>query len=393
MDTLRIGFAGAGYAANFHVESFKKVYGVKVEFAGVTSRRAESRDAFAEKHGIKSYASVDELLEHIDVLDVVSSPAAHDDAVLKAAAAGKHVICEKPFSGYFGPEGCGDEYHGDTDPKEKMLDAVVGKLETMATAIRRSGVLFGYAENFVYAPAVQKEREIVEKTGARILRMLGEEAHNGSQSKLYGFWRYNGGGALMGKGCHPLSAVLYLKQIEGLARGGKPIRPKSVTCRCEKLTECAGFEDRGFIRTGYHDIEDNVWAHITFEDGTVADILSGEIVLGGISNYVEVIANNHRTRCNLSPTAMLDVYNPQGAQFKDIYTVEKISTKEGWTSLTPDENYTLGYIGELQDFAQCIATGRQPQADLQLALDTITTIYAAYLSDERKGTETAIPLV
>ena len=49
--------------------------------------------------------------------------------------------------------------------------------------------------------------------------------------------------------------------------------------------------------SGYHDTEDHGWMHVTFEDGTIADVIAGEIVLGGLYNYVEVFANNHRTRC------------------------------------------------------------------------------------------------
>jgi len=131
---------------------------------------------------------------------------------------------------------------------------------------------------------------------------------------------------------------------------------------------------------------------VTFEDGTVADAISGEIVLGGIYNYVEIFANNHRTRCNLSPVDILETFNPRGSQFADVYTVEKISTKEGWTSISPDENITLGYIPEMQDFLACISQGKKPQSDFELAADTISAIYAAYLSDERRGAEVAIPL-
>ena len=36
-----------------------------------------------------------------------------------------------------------------------------------------------------------------------------------------------GGGVLIGKGCHPLTAALYLKRVEGRARDGKPIRPRT----------------------------------------------------------------------------------------------------------------------------------------------------------------------
>jgi len=343
------------------------------------------------------------MLPRVDVIDICSPAAAHEGAILLACQAGKHVICEKPLSGYFGPAEAPEDWRGDLAPKGPMLQAVVERLGALAAAIRRSGVGFCYAENFVYAPSVQKEREIIEKAGGQLLRMIGEESHSGSHNPMYGVWRVSGGGSLMGKGCHPLTAMLYLKRVEGLARGGRAchgvapasraIRPRSVTCRCEKLTKLPAFQDAGFLRTGYHDIEDHVWVHVTFEDGTVGDVLAGEVVLGGLLSYVEVYATNHRTRCNLSPAALLDTYNPRGSQYKDVYTVEKTSTKEGWTHLAPDEGYTLGYLSEMQDFFTCLAAGRQPESGLDLGLDTITTIYAAYLSDERKGAEVAVPLL
>ncbi len=393
MKTIRVGLVGAGFAARFHYESMTQVHGVGVKVVGVTSLREESRRAFAARHGLRAFAGIREMLPHIDVLDIVSPPAAHEEGMLLAAKSGVHIICEKPLTGYFGPKGCGDEYRGDRDPKGPMLEKVTSALARLARVIRKSGVTFGYAENFIYAPAIQKEREIIAKTGAQVLRILGEESHNGSGSAFYGIWRYQGGGSLMGKICHPLSAALYLKRVEGIAHNGKPIRPKSVTCRCEQITRLPSYQDKGFIRTTYHDTEDHGWMHVTFEDGTVADVISGEIVLGGIYNYVEVFANNHRTRCNLSPVAMLDTYNPKAEQYKDIYTIEKTSTKEGWAAVSPDENITLGYIGEMQDFFTCIAQKRTPESELELASDTISAIYAAYLSDERKGADTAIPLV
>lgn len=393
MKTVRVGLIGAGFAASFHLESLKKVVGINVEISGVQTPRAKSRDAFGQKHDVPVYEDLGDLVNNSDVIDIVSPPSAHTEAIKMATDAGVHIICEKPFTGYFGPEGCGDEYRGNQDPKEPMLDKVVTELQQAAEMIRKSGVVFGYAENFVYAPAVIKEKEIIEKTGAQILRILGEESHSGSGSPVYGIWRFQGGGSLMGKICHPLTAALYLKRVEGIARNGKPIRPKSVTCRCELLTGLPNYEDKGFLRTEYHDTEDHGWMHVTFQDGTVADVIAGEIVLGGIYNYVEVFANNHRTRCNLSPVAILDTFNPKACQYDDIYTVEKISTKEGWTAVSPEENFTLGYIAEMQDFLDCIAEGKTPQSELELACDTITAIYAAYVSDERKGQETVIPLV
>jgi predicted dehydrogenase len=166
-----------------------------------------------------------------------------------------------------------------------------------------------------------------------------------------------------------------------------------VTSRTHSLTRLPGYRDAGFLRTDYRDIEDYGFMHVEFEDGTVGDVVTSEVVLGGIYDYVEVFANNHRARCHLSPAGLMDTYNPSGPQFKDIYLVEKASTKEGWSPAAPDENFTMGYLNELQDFMTCAASGTSPQSDLDLALDTTATIYAAYLSAERRGREVEMPLI
>jgi predicted dehydrogenase len=272
-----------------------------------------------------------------------------------------------------------------------MLEEVVDVMRRLAAAVRANKVFFGYAENFVYAPSLQKEREIVEKTKAQILRLAGEESHNGSASPVYGIWKYAGGGSLIGKGVHPLGGILYLKRIEGLATRGRAIRPVAVTARTHELTRLPGYRDAGFLRTDYRDIEDYGMIHVVFEDGTVGDIVTSEIVLGGIYDYVEVFANNHRTRCMISPTELAMTYNPKAEQYKDIYLIEKTSTQEGWSTASPDENFTIGYQAELQDFMTCAAAGSEPQSGLDLALDTTAATYAAYVSAQRKGAEVEVP--
>ncbi len=389
MKTIRVGLVGTGFAGLFHTECLRRVYGVDVRLAGVTSRRPESRAAFGRSHGIPVFDSIAAMLPHIDVLDVCSPPYAHVEGILAAAEAGKGVICEKPLTGSFGPGD--DSFYGNTAPKEPMLEEVVEVMRKLAGAVRANKVFFGYAENFVYAPSLQKEREIVEKTKAQILRLAGEESHNGSASPVYGIWKFAGGGSLIGKGVHPLGGILYLKRIEGLATLGRPIRPVAVTARTHELTRLPGYRNAGFLRTDYRDIEDYGMIHVVFEDGTVGDIVTSEIVLGGIYDYVEVFANNHRTRCMISPTELAMTYNPKAEQYKDIYLIEKTSTKEGWSTASPDENFTIGYQAELQDFMTCAAAGTEPQSGLDLALDTTAATYAAYVSAQRKGAEVAVP--
>lgn len=393
METIKVGLVGAGFAANFHYECLQRIYGVNCIVAGVVSRTVQSRDKFCKAHGLEPFDTLDELIDAVDAVDIVSPPYAHAEAVIKAAKAGKTVFCEKPFTGYFGPEGVDENWKGNEFDKEKMLAEVVKNLSELAEVVRRNDVVFGYAENYVYTPSIQKEREIIEKTGAQILRILGEESHNGSGSPVYGIWRYAGGGALVGKGVHPLGGALYLKRVEGLARNGKAIRPAKVVSRVHEITRLDSYEDKKLIRTDYHDIEDYGFIHVIFEDGTVADIMTSEIVLGGLYDFIEVFANNHRTKCNISPVSIVDTYNPVDEQYKDIYLVEKLSTKEGWSPCPYDENFTVGYQAQMQDFLTATAAKGKCQSDLDLALDTMAATYAAYVSDQKKGQEVEVPLL
>jgi predicted dehydrogenase len=391
MAVLRIGIVGSRFAAHLHLLAYRRVHGVDLRLVGVTSATAERREAFARESGAQAYASLAAMLPHVDVVDVCSPPAIHEAAALEAIAAGKHVLVEKPFTGAFGPPGEG--FAGNRAAKAPLLQAALASADRMVAAARRAGVVLAYAENWVYAPAIQKEREIVEKTQAQILWMVGGESHSGSHSPVYGIWRHAGGGSLVGKGCHPLSACLYLKQVEGRARDGRPLRPARVSCRVHEITRLPGFRDRGFLRTDYDDVEDYSALHVTFEDGTVADVFATELVLGGVHNWLDVFANNHRTSCRLNPVNLLDTYNPEAAQFREVYVVEKTGTKEGWSHPAADEEWQQGFYAEMQDFVECCGSGRRPQSGALLAHDTVAALYAGYVSAERGGQEVDVPIV
>lgn len=386
---IRVGIVGAGFAARFHWEGFKRVYGVPIQIVGVTSKTRQSREAFAQEKKIRAFASLADLCEAVDVIDLCTPPSSHEQLAVQALALGKHVIIEKPLTGYFGTAAA--DFRGNDFSKKKMLEETMQSCERILTAATRSGKKVCYAENWVYAPSIQKEREILQKSGAQILWMRGEESHSGSHSPYYGSWEFSGGGSLVGKGCHPLSAALYLKQVEGESRNGVPIRPVTVSARTHEITRLKSYRDEGFLRTAYKDIEDYAQVHVNFSDGTIADIFASELVLGGVQNSLEVICNNHRTRCNLNPTNALETFNASEERFKDVYVVEKIGTKQGWSRPAPDESWQHGYPQEFQDFMESIWHDREPLAGITLARDTTAVLYSAYVSAELGGTETRVP--
>ncbi|MBI2441465.1 MAG: Gfo/Idh/MocA family oxidoreductase [Lentisphaerae bacterium] len=388
---IKIGLAGARFAARFHLESYRNIGGVAVKVVGVYSKSEESREAFAAKNSIKAFASFDDLARAVDVVDLCVPGALHEPLCVRACELGRHVIVEKPFTGAYGP-GTPD-WRGDRADKRGLLEEALQSVRRMIAAAREHGVKLFYAENWVYAPSVQKEAEILRATQGQILWIHAEESHSGSVSAAYGDWRLSGGGSLVGKGCHPLSAALYLKRIEGEARLKRAIRPKTVSCRTHAVTRNPQFISQGHLRTDYKDIEDFVQVHITFEDGMLADIFSCELVMGGVHNWIEIYANNHRMRCNINPTDANVLYNPVEKQLQHVYLTEKLGTKQGWSFPAPDENWMTGYPQELQDFMECLRDDRAPQSDERLAADTISALYAAYVSAQNQGQETDVPLL
>jgi predicted dehydrogenase len=386
---IRVGIVGARFAARFHYEALGRVHGISVEVVGVTSKTPQARDTFAAQMGIKAFETIEELCNAVDVVDLCTPPSTHVPLAVQALERGKHVIIEKPLTGYYGPSA--NDFQGNAFPKQQMLDEAMASCERVLGAARKSGKRVYYAENWVYAPAIQKEREMLMKSGGQLLWIIGSEAHSGSHSPYYGQWRFSGGGSLVGKACHPLSAALYLKRVEGQSRGGVPIVPASVSARTHEITRLKTFRDEGFLRTGYTDVEDYGQMHITFSDGTVADIFSSELVLGGVHSWLEVFANNHRTRCNLIPVDALQTFNPREDLLKDVYITEKLGTKQGWSHPAPDEDWQNGYHHEFQDFMESIYHNREPLSGAELGRDSIAVLYSAYLSAERHGAEVAIP--
>lgn len=388
---LRAGIVGSGFAARFHYDALQRVFSTRVEVAGAYSTTPDKLLQFTGPRNLKAYDRLEALVAEADVVHVCTPPVTHEPIVVAALEAGKDVIVEKPFTGYFGDGS--DRFSGDTFPRAEGLAHAMESVARMLEAEKRSRGRIMYAENWVYAPAIQKERELLQKTGAQILWMHGEESHSGSHSLTYGQWQFSGGGSMIGKGCHPLSAAIYLKHVEGRARNGSPIRPQSISARTHAITRMPTFQNEGYLRTTYKDIEDFAMLHVVFQDGTIANLFASELVLGGVHNWIEVNTTNHRTICNIHPNNAMQGYTPAQKHFEDVYIVEKTETKQGWSFLSPDEGWFAGYQHEMDAFYRSAAFGEPVESNSSLASDVIATIYAGYLSAERKGAEVPVTIL
>ena len=94
---LTVGIAGAGHLGKIHLKCLKELnayYQVK----GVFDIDSETAKKVAEAHNIKSYSSLEEMLDDVDVLDIVTPTLSHFECATAAMRRYKHIFIEKPVT-------------------------------------------------------------------------------------------------------------------------------------------------------------------------------------------------------------------------------------------------------------------------------------------------------
>ena len=181
MSELRIGILGAARIAPAAViRPARQVEGVTV--AAVAARDRSRADAFASRHGIATVHDDYASLVADPRIDVIYNPlpnGLHGRWTIAALEAGKHVLCEKPFT------------------------ANQAEAEQVAEVARRSGQVVAEAFHYRYHPLARRLREVV--AGGELGRILRVEAFNCFPLPRFDDIRYRldlAGGALMDAGCY-----------------------------------------------------------------------------------------------------------------------------------------------------------------------------------------------
>jgi predicted dehydrogenase len=138
MTRLRGAILGCGMIAEFHLRGWLRIPEVEiVALCDADLGRAKARQREFVPHAFL-YASLDQLLasEHLDFLDILTPPWLHKEHCLRAAAAGLHIICQKP------------------------LCAVLADAQQLVAALGSYPKVFAVHENHPYRPWFRKIREL-----------------------------------------------------------------------------------------------------------------------------------------------------------------------------------------------------------------------------------------
>lgn len=382
MREVCIAMVGAGRATELHMHAYQRVCNIPLRLKTIMAKRPEQLVVAQKRYGFEqlTYCFEDILNDpEIDVVDICTPPYVHAEMIIKAMKAGKHVICEKPLTGYFGD--AGEELVGIKTPKSRMYQELLKTLEDIKKVIDETDKKFMYAENFVYAPAVVKAAEIVKEKKSRILYMKGEESLKGSSSHVAGEWNKTGGGTFIRTGTHPLSAILWLKEQEALVRNER-IYVESVLADMDTITPFLSEYEHRHIMARPKDVEDVSTVIIKFSDKTRAVIIATDTLLGGSKNYVELYCNDAALNCMLTMNDMMQTYFLDEDGMEDVYLSEMLPSKRGWNKPFIMDEIVRGYVDEMQDFMEAVFYDRKPKSDFKLAYDTARVVYAAYASAE-----------
>lgn len=164
-----------------------------IRFSHAVTLEPELARDFAEARKLKLGTSYEEVLADpaIEAVVLATPHTTHRLMVEAAAAAGKHVCCEKPFA-------------------LSRADA-----EAALAACRRAGVVVGVGQNFRFMPSIKALRELVE-SGAlgTIMHVEGNYSHDWIAGLDVNHWRNareeSRAGGMTGMGIHVLDCFSYL---------------------------------------------------------------------------------------------------------------------------------------------------------------------------------------
>ncbi len=335
MKKIKVALLGAGFISDIHMESYHR-FVPEAEVVAVYTRSADKAKAFADKHNIPAwFDDLDTLIKNsgCDVVDICLPNFLHYEATLKAAAAGKHIIIEKP------------------------LAVTLEEADEMIDACNKAHVKLMYAEELCFAPKYERVRQMVQQGAVGEVYMLKQaEKHSGPHSDWFYDVNLSGGGVLMDMGCH---AIEWFRWMTGNA----PIKSVYATMSTVLHKE----RTKG---------EDNSVMIIEFENGVTAVAENSWAKHGGMDDKSEVYGTGGVVYADLFMGNAAVSYSQKGYD----YAMEKADTTIGWSFTVFEEVFNQGYPHELRHFIDCILNDKQPLVTGEDGRAVLEVIYAAYAS-------------
>lgn len=341
---IKVGLVGSQFISHIHANALRRC--PDAEVLAVASPTAGHAEAFATKQGIAHHFTDYRQMLAMPELDLIVVGAPNDlhcGITLDAAAAGKHVIMEKP------------------------LCLNLAQADQMIDACRRAKVKLMYAEELCFTPKYVRLKQLLDSGALGAPTLLKQsEKHDGPHAAH--FWNVNrsGGGVMMDMGCH---AIEFFRWMLG--------RPPIKSVYAQLGTQVHGDKTEG---------DDNALVILEFANGAVALAEESWTKAGGMDDRAEVHGSKGVAYADLLHGNAIETYSTQGYD----YAVEKAGSTKGWTFTIYEEEWNYGFPQEMAHFVECVRDDRPPLVTGEDGRAVLEVIFAAYES-ARTGRKVALP--
>lgn len=338
------GIIGGGMIAHHHAKAIQAM--PDSSLGAIYARRPDVAQALGEKYNCKAYTNLADLLadKSIEIVTIATPSGAHMEPTIAAAAAGKHIICEKPL---------------EINPSriQKMIDASKANNVTLSGIFNRR---FNPAVDALKTAVDQKRFGQLTLCDAQIKWYRTQEYYDSGQWR--GTWALDGGGALMNQSIHTIDLLLYF---------AGPVRQLSASVAT--LTH-EGIE-----------VEDNAVVMLEFENGALGTIQASTSCWSscGLPAQIQICGQAGSAFLVDDKFSVWDFKNPLPSD-KNIGSM-MVNGNGGIGANDPNAIDHLGHIRNFEDVVNAINENTPPSITSSEAAKAVKLICAIYESANNNG--------
>jgi len=334
VDRAGVGIIGSQFVAEIHAEALKRV--PDAEIVAAASPTEEHVKAFTEKHGIpRCFTDYREMLAlpEVDMVTIGAPNDLHCRMVLDAAAAGKHIVCEKP------------------------LCRTMEEADQMVAACHDANVKFMYAEELLFVPKYVRAKDLIDAGAIGDVFLVKQcEKHDGPHSAWFWDVERSGGGVTLDMGCHAFQFFRWIYH-------NRPV----VAVTAQMGTYVHGDRTKG---------DDDAIIIVEFEGGPRGMAEESWAKPGGMDDAAEFYGSKGVIFADLLYGNAMRTYSQTGYD----YAVEKAESTVGWSFTTFEEMWNYGFPQEMEHFVDCVRNDREPLVTGEDGRAVMEITFAAYES-------------
>ncbi len=384
MKTMKLGFIGSGFIANFLASAMKQVR--HCELAAIYDRGgAKELASYAKENKLgvpKLYRSVSDMCNECDVLAILTPNFTRIDIMeqiskaVKEGASLKGVICEKP------------------------LGRTIAESKKMVDLAHDVNLRTSYFENQLHMNVVNNALQQLlpqRKAMGNITLARSTEEHAGPHSSWFWDPTQQGGGVLSDMGCHSIAICRHILTPPGKS----PTFLEPVAMQCETaLLKWGQPKYREMLNKKYGvdysltPAEDFSTGVVTFRNPETGQLVKGQFTDSwmydkqGLRLSMDGLGPGYAMEVNTLISPLEIFIGDEAAEgAADAETaLEKSTASRGLLAVQPNEAHLYGYVNETQDAIDCFFEGKDAFLDWEYGLETTRLVQAAYMAAECQKT-------